>query len=270
MRENRTPVTERELDEELAELFVALQGPPDPRARPRSHRRRWRIPAVAVVCIGAVSAVGMLAFHGSDPRRPAENAQRADSEAVCFATIEFGGRQYYGNANAGPLSTGSLLGRGTIPSCRDSATTYSDGSLTSNEDDIPSVAVDVYAIKGVSTAVAVFVPLDEHNLGGLYVASNRCIGIEARDCLYRSLRFEGRAYTPSRDPRLSIEAGSALGNGELASGDMNRSVLVLKLKGVPATHAVMVSNLPDEIFIAEGVCDRGLGTEKLKFPACLE
>lgn len=167
-------MTERDdqrLDDRLARMFRAFEGPPDPRprrARGPQRVRRAMLVAAAAVAVAAIGVGAALLGDRGEGRRAAVPGARDCEELRAL------GRRYL----ARPVPAGALAVGGPLTA---SATLVCDGNR------VPDA--DVARVVGLSPALVLVRPAER---GIAYVAAGRCSGAGAT-ALVACLHKEGAA-----------------------------------------------------------------------------
>lgn len=169
-----TDPEDQRLDDRLARMFRAFQGPADPWPRTRSSRGSHRFRRAVLVTAAAVSvgAIGLgAAFFGND----GEGRRAAVSSTEQCDELRALGRRYVARPiPAGALAVGVPL--------RARATLVCDGTR------VPDA--DVARVEGMSSALALIRPAER---GLVYVAVGRCRNARVATDLVACLHKEGSA-----------------------------------------------------------------------------
>ena len=164
---------EQRLDDRLAQMFRAFEGPPDPQPRvARSRRpqrvRRTLLATAAAVAVGAVGIGAALLGDQGEGRRAAVPGTRDCEEVRAL------GRRYVARRiSAGALAVGGQLTARAILVCGGTR--------------VPDA--EVARVDGLPPALALVRPAER---GIVYVAVGRCRGASATD-LVACLHKEGAA-----------------------------------------------------------------------------
>lgn len=254
---NTSSGREPPIDEHLAALFAALEGPETPIPRATQDPKRMRRFSIiirplasrpALITASAVSAlglvVGILTAIGGRP-----SLENHAGEASCAAVIRVGEIEYGGESTTRSYRLGRQVGMGFVPACRDSSG-MGDKAAEPTLETSDGRRLAVYEIVGIDPRAAL-ARSDQPDV--VYIAPGRCIGAsDAMECLRIPLIFKGRAYFATNvDIADSVPTqGPSIGKGQMGG----QRATVVRLNDVSPRVAVGRPSMPEIVFVAVDQC----------------